>query len=70
MKRVTTKPRQSATRATVGTPRTTPGVTPGTVSSMAQTTEQMAISEPTERSMPPVMITAVMPVAISPVVDT
>ena len=51
-------------------PGVTPGVTPGTVSSMAQTTEQMAISEPTERSMPPVMITAVMPVAISPVVDT
>ena len=34
------------------------------------TTEQIAISEPTERSMPPVMITAVIPVAIRPVVDT
>jgi hypothetical protein len=37
---------------------------------MAQTTLQIAISEPTERSMPPVMMTAVMPVAIRPVVDT
>ncbi len=37
---------------------------------MAQTTLEIAISEPTERSMPPVMMTAVMPVAISPVVDT
>ncbi len=48
----------------------TAGVSPGTVSSIAQTTEQIAISEPTERSMPPVRMTAVMPVAIRPVVDT
>ena len=54
----------------IGTPISAAGVSPGTVSSMAQTTVQIAISEPTERSMPPVMITAVMPVAIRPVIDT
>ena len=37
---------------------------------MAQTTEQSAMIDPTERSIPAVMITAVMPVAISPVIDT
>ena len=40
---------------------------PGTVRSMAQTTEQSAMIEPTERSMPAVRITAVIPVAMRPV---
>ena len=32
----------------------------------AATTAATAITEPTERSMPPVMITAVMPIAMMP----
>ena len=51
-------------------PMAAAGVQPGTVSSMAQTTEQSAMIEPTERSMPAVRITAVMPVAMRPVIET
>ena len=51
-------------------PCTAAGVQPGWVSSMAQSTEPSAITEPTERSMPPVRITSVMPTATSPVIET
>ena len=56
--------------AAAGSPIAAAGVQPSTVRSMAQTTEQSAMIEPTERSMPAVMITAVIPVAIRPVIDT
>ena len=69
-KRVVATPISSATRPTAGMPMRAAGVAPGIVSSIAVTTEQIAISEPTERSMPPVMMTAVMPVAMRPVVET
>ena len=40
------------------------------MASAVKPTAGMPISEPTERSMPAVMMTAVMPVAIRPVVET
>ena len=40
------------------------------VSSMAQSTEPSARIEPTERSMPPVRITSVIPTATIPLLET
>ena len=59
-----------ATSAKAGTPIIADGVQPGIVRSMAQTTEQIAMIEPTDRSMPAVRMTPVIPVAIRPVIET
>ena len=68
--RVTAASTTNTVSASAGIPIAAAGVQPGTVSSIAQTTEQSAMIDPTDRSIPAVRITAVIPVAISPVVDT
>ncbi len=45
-------------------------VQPSMVRSMAHSTEPRARIEPTERSMPPVRITSVMPTATIPLLET
>ena len=45
-------------------------VQPAWVSSMPVITEPKAITEPTDRSMPPVRITMVIPTATRPVIET
>ncbi len=61
---------RKATIPAAGTPMTAAAVQPAWVSSMAETTVPKAMTEPTERSMPPIRMTMVMPVAAKPVIAT
>jgi hypothetical protein len=56
--------------AKIGSDRNVALVHPSSVSSMAHKTEPRAMIEPTERSMPPVRITRVMPTATIPLLET
>ena len=63
-RRVTIRPLRMPTTAPAATPPSRPGKRPYGLS-RAETTLAMAAVEPTERSMPPVMMTKHMPSAIS-----
>ena len=56
--------------AKIGRPRIEAPVQPASVRSIEQTTEPRAMVEPTERSMPPVRMTSVMPTATMPLLET
>ena len=59
------KPLSAPTAAPAAVPASSPGRSPYSLTLMA-TTPPRATTEPTERSMPPVMITKVMPSATRP----